>query len=998
MKNNLILTFFFSLFFSVSMAQNGQDSVIYTLADTVVANKYSKDGSYYASTGDYDKAIAYYDSSLVIRIQLLGKEHPKIAALFNNLGIVCWSKGDYDEALEFHEKALKIRLKILGTNHTDVAITYSNMGNIYFSKGYYNKALELYEKALAIRLKSLGFEHQDVATSFNNLGVTYSTKGNYTKAIDYYEKALTIKFKLFGSGHSNLAVSYNNLGIIYSDKMDYDKAIEYYQKALIIMFKTLGSEHPNIATSYNNIGNANNDSGNYDKAIEYIEKALAIQLKRLGEVHPDIALSYNNLGLSYYYKKDYQKAIAYHTKSMDIRLKTLGAEHPDVAASYNNLGIIYKNKGDYDKAIEYCKKSLGIELLSFGTNSIDVIETFNNLGNIHTLNKNYKEGLEYYQKALFSNHYDSRLILDSVMDINHLITSLYELINTHTKQYTQTQDTTHLSQAYDLSNQALKAVAYQFKTLNTEGSKAALLKSSIGVSENALNINQLMANVKDDKKLLIESFNHSERAKSLILFGSLRETDALSYAGIPDSLLQKESDLRIDIAFYEKRRFEEESKGKEAKDSIVNSYNSQLFDLKRSYETLKERFEKDYPDYYRLKYDLSVVGVEEVQQKLLTPDQTLLEYFVGDSSVFIFTLNKDSYKVLEIKKDFPLDSLVDAMRHGIYDAFTNKKDSLTMRTMRYVNAATQLYDKLVAPVKPILRGSVIIVPDGALGYIPFDALLKSKPDNIARAQNFDYLLNDHKISYCYSATILKDMVNKKHRQEPTQPFLAMAPYFKGDTATIKSDSLDLMASLNDLRPSGLRNSLDSLPYTGEEVTRLQRIMGGEAVVGKEATEAIFTKKASNARIIHLSTHGKMDDKVGDYSYLAFTEQADSIENEWLYTRELYNLSLNADMVVLSACETGIGKLQRGEGIISLARAFAYAGAKSIVTTLWQVRDESTKDIMLLFYQNLKKGKDKDEALWLAKKAYIKGHKKELALPFFWSGIIPIGDMRPIGKY
>ena len=324
-----------------------------------------------------------------------------------------------------------------------------------------------------------------------------------------------------------------------------------------------------------------------------------------------------------------------------------------------------------------------------------------------------------------------------------------------------------------------------------------------------------------------------------------------------------------------------------------------------------------------------------------------------------------------------------------------------MRTTRYVNAATQLYDKLIAPVKVLLRGSVVVVPDGVLGYVPFDALLKKKPDNQGRGHTFDYLLNDHKISYCYSATILKDMVNKKHRQTPTQPFLAMAPYFKGDTAMIKIDSSDVLASLTDSRPSGLRNGLDSLPFTGEEVTRLQRMMGGEAIVGKGATEDIFNQKASNARIIHLSTHGEMDDKVGDYAYLAFTEQPDSLENEWLYTRELYNLSLNADMVVLSACETGIGKLQRGEGIISLARAFAYAGAKSIVTTLWQVRDKSTKDIMVLFYQNLKSGKNKDTALWLAKKAYIKKlNPKErgvYALPFFWSGIIPIGDMRPIGQ-
>ncbi len=713
-----------------------------------------------------------------------------------------------------------------------------------------------------------------------------------------------------------------------------------------------------LANQYHKEGNALSDKKEYEKAKMKYEKALIIRFQVLGQEHSKVAAIYNNLGRIYYNKANFDKAIEYYEKTLSIQLKTHGEEHPNSVITYFNLGASYSDKNDFDKTIDCL------------------------------------------QKALNSNHYQSRMVFDSVIMMKELITSLEQLSATRIKQYNKTQDKTYLTQAYDLSNQALNAVDYQFKSLNTQVSKSDLLKSSISVSELNLQTNQLMADVKNDKKLLIESFSNAERAKSLILFGSLRETDALSFAGIPDSLLEKERDLRIDIAFYEKQRFAEESKGKEAKDSIVNNYNSQLFDLKRSYETLKQRFETDYPDYYRLKYDLSVINVDTVQQKLLQPDQTLLEYFVGDSSIFIFTVNKNDYKVLEVKKDFALDSLVEAMRTGMYSPFSSpdKKDSLVLFTKRYTGAATTLYDKLVAPVKSLLRGSVVIVPDGALGYIPFDALLTDNPKDISKPQNFNYLMKDHKISYCYSATILRDMVNKKHRQEPKSPFLAMAPYFKGDTASIKSDTLDALASLNDTRPPDVRgNALKPLPSSGEEVTRLQRIMGGEAIIGAAATEDNFTKKASDARIIHLSTHGKMDDKVGDYSYLAFTEQPDSIENEWLYTRELYNLTLNADMVVLSACETGIGKLQRGEGIISLARAFAYAGAKSIVTTLWQVEDKSIKDIMLSFYQQLNKGKSKDDALRSAKLAYIKNHKGADALPYYWSGIIPIGDMKAIGQ-
>ena len=164
---------------------------------------------------------------------------------------------------------------------------------------------------------------------------------------------------------------------------------------------------------------------------------------------------------------------------------------------------------------------------------------------------------------------------------------------------------------------------------------------------------------------------------------------------------------------------------------------------------------------------------------------------------------------------------------------------------------------------------------------------------------------------------------------------------------------------------------------------------------KKATKETFEKIVGDYRIVHLATHGKANDKIGDYCFLAFTEQKDSLQNELLYVRDIYNLSLNADLVVLSACETGIGELKRGEGVISLARAFAYSGAKSLITTLWSVNDKSTMQIMEGFYRQLKKGASKDAALWKAKQVYLEKSKHEQAHPFFWSAFIPIGDMQAV---
>ena len=286
---------------------------------------------------------------------------------------------------------------------------------------------------------------------------------------------------------------------------------------------------------------------------------------------------------------------------------------------------------------------------------------------------------------------------------------------------------------------------------------------------------------------------------------------------------------------------------------------------------------------------------------------------------------------------------------------------------------------------------LIIIPDGILGYVPFEALLTEKPPRPDAMSAYKYLIQDHQISYCYSATLLKEMRNKIHYQEPTQKLLAMAPFFLGNADTLLSqvDSTELNAGIT------LRDTLTALPNSGEEIARIQKILKGQAFYGKAATLAQFQKLAAQARILHLSTHGKADDRLGDYAYLAFgMPNADGTFDK-LYARDLYNLSLNADLVVLSACETGIGKLQRGEGIVSLARAFAYAGAKSIVTTLWKISDEQSKYLMTSFYKYLSKGKEKDEALRQAKLDFLQKNEKktELIHPFFWASFIEIGDMQ-----
>ena len=448
----------------------------------------------------------------------------------------------------------------------------------------------------------------------------------------------------------------------------------------------------------------------------------------------------------------------------------------------------------------------------------------------------------------------------------------------------------------------------------------------------------------------------------------------MRFAGLPDSVLERERQLRVELAYLERKRQELLSSGTSETDSAALAIGTRIFELRQRYSDLTKHLERTFPNYHRLRYDRSTATVREVQEHLLRAGQTLVEYVVGDSSLFVFVVGKQTFLVREIPQDFPLETWVTDLRAAMT---TNRSTAAAL----YCDRAYHLYQKLLAPIQEYLTEELVFVPDGVLNYLPFEALLTQMPAKPARFRTHDYLLHQHRISYGYSATLLREMQEKRYQQTPTEHLLALAPYYSGDSA--------LLAELPTLT---LRKKRRALRHSGGEVYGIRRIMGGDVLHGQAANKEHFLQIAGKYRILHLATHGQANERVGDYSLLAFAETADSTDDNLLYVRDIYNLPLDADLVTLSACETGLGKLQRGEGIISVARAFAYAGASSIVTALWDVDDEHAKELMLVFYKELRKGSSKSEALQTAKRSLA---KRLGSHPFFWAAFIGIGDMRPL---
>jgi tetratricopeptide (TPR) repeat protein len=868
---------------------------IYGEESRQVADVWHQNGLIGYNRGDYNMSLDSWEKSLKIRLKIFGEEHADVAKSYNNLGGTYYFKGEYDKAIEYKQKALNIRLKIFGEEHPEVVASYNNLGGTYYFKGEYDNAIEYYQKALTIQLKTLGPEHLHLGSSFMRIGTCYYSKGEYDQAIEYIQKALEFQLENFPPGHPALADSYVKLGLFYNAKGDYNKSIEFSLKAIKIQLKNVNQENQNLAWSFGNIAVSYNSKGEYDKSIEYQQKAIEIQLKSLGEEHPDVAKSYINLGISYCGKREYNKSIQSLQKALKIQSNTLGLDQTDAVFSYTNLGHVYNKKEEYYKAMDCLQKALEIQLNTLGPEHSNIAFPYLNLGNSYNLLGQYDKAIECFQKSLdvrlktfgevnpdvaMSYYYlgiayfskgdytkaigflkksliSCGYINENIQKINSptlLPFCLSNLIRSLQANYNKIHNPQFLVQAYSYALQAIVAIQFQNATFSSEDETKSLWQTqNYPIYEQAISVSLLKATVDHNDTLLQSTFTYAEKSKSSLLQSQIKLTDALNFAGIPDSLLQKEHDLRIDITWREKQRQTLLDQGLSETDTNTLRISSIIFDLKNNYEALKNRFETDYPAYYRLKYDLSTVSLQYVQDTLLEPkNQALLEYFVGDSSIYLFVVRPDTMIVQEVKRDFPLEDWIEQFRQGLYGYYTADKAKRTTTLydstqQQYIEYSQKLYQKLFAPVEQWLPKQVIIVPDGPLGYVPFDALLSSKPEDPLDFKSYPYLLNKYQFSYTYSATLLKEMRDKKHHQEPVKEFAAFAPFYNGDTTLLAG-----MYQYDDL----MRKDLQPLAYSGPEVAAASKLMRGETIAGPAATEERFTSTVTNHQKCTTNLHQK----------------------------------------------------------------------------------------------------------------------------------------------
>ena len=494
------------------------------------------------------------------------------------------------------------------------------------------------------------------------------------------------------------------------------------------------------------------------------------------------------------------------------------------------------------------------------------------------------------------------------------------------------------------------------------------------------------------------AFYFSEKNKSSVLLEALAGHEAMKFAGIPDSLLQKEHNLKIDIAFYTKKLAEPE----QLDSAHITLYQDRLFRINRSIDSLILAFEKQFPEYHNLKYNNKPATTKDIR-KLLDRKTALISYFIADTTITIFTLTKN---ILDVKRVPMITDLSDSIvffRYGLTLGMPKIFQRLSYKLYQQLFPDIGIIDKKVK--------NLIIIPDGSLATLPFESLLtENYTGDIDAYKEYPYLIKKYNISYSYSANLFYLTFSKEASSTieitKLKDWLAFAPVFgnKREQSMVMS-SQELQRQLSGLKTDFMMinrsmfngNYIRSLPATETETEAIFKLyddnnLKAKVLLHDNANEkSIKSGELEQYKVLHFATHGFVNSERPELSGLLMAQDTTGVEDGVLYSGEIYNLKLNADLVVLSACETGLGKIQKGEGIIGLTRALLYAGAKNIIVSLWQVLDESTSDLMVDFYKNSLKSKGQlsySEALRNAKlKMIIEG---KYANPFFWSPFILIG--------
>jgi len=822
---------------------------------------------------------------------------------------------------------------------------------------------------LSLRLGTRGLE---LARQQNDLeyegkflhvvGRSHWRLNDYARALECFEEGLRIANDI---GDKSVAeFNSGGLGLVYSNQANYHKALRYFYQAWRLSQETNNVEWQPSWLS--DVAGVYKKLGDYDKAIELYEKAIAQAQRTSGETL--VLYLVGAIATAYKGKGDFVKALEYYESGVRIQTSEFQSEW------LIDMGVIYQALGQQDEAFEAYAKARQINK-EFGYPRIEAI-ALNQLGRLYGDLSEFDLSTAYLEQALE---------IGQTIAEPPIVWESYVGLASNLEKQVRLEQSMHY---YALAISEIDKVRSQ---LYSENYRAEFIVRHLEIYEKFINLLLRLHDENPDKGYDRRAFNYAQERTASSMLDMLANNARLVSKGIDEAALARKSSIEKELQKIQSSISKEVSKDN-LDQRILDSLHVELTKIRNRHEEIREEILTNYPAYASLTGEAVTLTIEEIQEKVLADDQVLLQYLLCEKESFLFILDKHSMTVERIGA--PRVNI----EKKIVELTKPLRETASLTNIKFdLELARELYDILVAPASKFLqkRQHLLIIPDGILYYLPFEALVTDVNQGTTKKDiwyasygDAEYLIERNPISYVPSVSVLQHL-NK--RQMTKQSDVELLAFGNPNYYSISEDEKQLLSSL-DWNFSPLRYSMDEISGIGK-LFKNRRLL-----LGAEATEENVKSLSQNSNILHFSVHGLLDARQPLYSALVLSQDQDETEDGFLQAYEIYNLDLNADLVTLSACETGLGRLQRGEGIIGLTRAFMYAGARSVMLSLWKVHDESTTEFMTAFYQNWrKKGVSHVEALrytklqLMKKTAEMDGQKISYAHPFFWAPFVITGQ-------
>ncbi|MEX0823664.1 MAG: CHAT domain-containing tetratricopeptide repeat protein [Balneolaceae bacterium] len=900
---------------------------------------------------------------------------------------VSWSyfyetTSDLDASESWIQKALELS-ELASMAGKPRARAYLAKGHLEDSKGNYNEAVDAYQLAIEnVANLERDFEVLKILSQvYNNIGISYRRLGNLKSAMSHYQSGLKIAREAYGPDHTELAYLYNSIGSVHYTNGDIGTAAEFFLKSAAIFETNFGVNNELVAGALNNAALCYIELGDLDNATRQLERAQQIKEEILGRYHLDTAIGYSNLASIHQENDDTDSAEKGYLLSLEIRRNIYDEDHPSLIEPYIQLGKLYIQTERPNLAKDQLFEAARITSERLGDFHPNMMDIHLEMGNVLAQEREFKKADEHYLNSLNINTDGENLSQTKNYKIDEIS---YPLIFISTlkargllkiEQFHSGGEISNLHVAVDQFKRASSVIDQLQTQYQNEASKLNLIDQNYSIYTGAVKALYLLHQHTGETSLMDEIHFFAEKSKSRVALELLQTVQAKKFGGVPEAVLEEETKINEKITFYYQKFHLEKEKGFDAEKEKMDAYRDTLFYAQRELAEFTDKLERDFPSYYLLKYDSRLADRETIEN-ILTDDETLINYVVGDEEIYAILISKKSISVEKLGSPEGLAEKIKAVRN-----------SVTMgKTEMYREIAHSLYQKLVDPfIHKISTDGIIIVPDQMLHYLPFEMLLTEDTDE-SEYHRFPYLIRQKRIKYAPSATMLEVMLNQ--RPEDPRNLLAIAPFHKKSVETEESGSSGIQLYLKDLTP---------LPLTQYETGEISKIMTekssfmdyimpqkAQILLNGDATKDwLMNESLTDYGFVHFATHAFVHESNPALSGLAL--HADSDSDGIAYVSDIYNLQMKADLVVLGACETGLGSIYKGEGIIGFTRAFIFAGASNLVVSMWRVNDHPTARLMIQFYRHISNGDSYGEALQKAKLQLIEN--PEMAAPRNWAAFV-----------